>query len=185
MTQRIQPTTPEEREDRTEELLAGMMRQPDGTDLNIFATLAHHPKLLKRWAEFGGMLLFGGRLPPRDRELLILRTAWLCRADYEWGQHVLLGREAGLDESEIERIASDDVSDAWSGKEAALIAATDELHADSRISDATWEKLAASYDTQQLIEIPMVIGQYHLAAFTLNSLGVEPEPGLPEFPPSS
>lgn len=184
MTPRIPPTTPEERDERTQELLAGM-RWPDGTDLNIFATLAHHPKLLNRWAAFGGKLLFGGRLPARDRELLILRTAWLCRAEYEWGQHVLLGREAGLDEGEIERIASDDVSDAWSGNEAALITATNELHADARISDATWGKLAASYDTQQLIEICMVVGQYHLAAFTLNSLGVEPEPGLPEFPPGS
>lgn len=182
MAPRVPPTSPEEREPRTEELLAGMMRRPDGTDLNIFATLAHHPKLLKRWSQFGGTLLFGGRLPPRDRELLILRTAWLCGAEYEWGQHVLIGESVGLTQDDIERIPLERVSDDWSANDRNLLTAADELHADSCISDATWEKLAASYDTQQLIEICMIVGQYHLVAFTLNSLEVEPEPGLPEFP---
>ena len=65
-----------------------------------------------------------------------------------------------------------------------LLRAADELHADSRIGDATWAELAGRYDEQQLIEVCMVVGQYHLVAFTLNTLGVEPEtddfPALPE-----
>jgi 4-carboxymuconolactone decarboxylase len=179
---RIPPTTAEDRDDRTEELLASMMRRPDGTDMNIFATLAHHPKLLKRWAAFGGTLLFGGTLPPRERELLILRTAWLCRAEYEWGQHVDIGAAAGVTEAEIERIHSSGPSGEWSVSDRALLTAVDELHEDARISDDTWATLSEKYDYQQLIEICMVIGQYHLVAFTLNSLGVETEPGTPEFP---
>ncbi len=182
MTARIPPTTPGDRDERTEELMSVMMRRPDGTEMNIFATLAHHPKLLKRWAAFGGTLLFGGELPPRDRELLILRTALHTSAEYEWGQHVGIGLMAGLTEEEIERLHSDGGSEAWSDTDTALLAAADELHADSVISDATWKALADSYDYKQLIEICMVVGQYHMVAFTLNSLGIEPEPGLPEFP---
>jgi hypothetical protein len=49
MAQRIPPTTLADRDERTEGLLAAM-RRPDGSDLNIFATLAHHPRLLKRWS---------------------------------------------------------------------------------------------------------------------------------------
>jgi alkylhydroperoxidase family enzyme len=182
MTLRIPPTSPEDRDERTEELMASMFRRPDGTEMNIFATLAHHPKLLKRWAAFGGTLLFGGRLPARDRELLILRAGWLCDAEYEWGQHVGIGLTAGLTEAEIERIHTEDAWDQWSDTDRALLAAVDELHANARITDETWKTLADAYDYQQLIEICMVIGQYHMVAFTLNSLGVEPEPGLPEFP---
>jgi 4-carboxymuconolactone decarboxylase len=182
MTPRIPPTTADDRNERTEELLANMMRRPDGTDMNIFATLAHHPKLLKRWAAFGGTLLFGGTLPARDRELLILRTAWLCEAEYEWGQHVGIAQGVGVTEDEIERVYKDPGSEAWSKTDRALLAAVDELHEGSRISDRTWQMLAAAYDKQQLIEICMVIGQYHMVAFTLNSLGVETEPGVAEFP---
>ena len=183
MTQRIPPTEPADRDERTEELLASM-RRPDGTDLNIFATLAHHPRLLKRWAAFGGTLLFRGQLPGRDRELLILRTAWLCKAEYEWGQHVLIGRAAGLTDAEIERIPGPEISGDWGPLDQALLRAADELHEDIRISDETWAVLAGEYDYQKLIEVCMIVGQYHMVAFTLNSLGVElePEPGLARFP---
>lgn len=183
MSQRIPPTTEADRDERTEELLAAFRRE-DGTDLNIFATLAHHPKLLKRWSAFGGTLLFGGRLPARDRELLILRTAWLCKAEYEWGQHVLIGRHVGITDDEIERIPGSEISGGWGPKEQALLRAVDELHERSVISDETWDVLAADYDYQQLIEVCMVVGQYHMVAFTLNSLGVELEstPGLARFP---
>ena len=178
---RIPPLAPADRDARTEELLAAL-RRPDGTDLNIFATLAHHPKLLKRWSAFGGVLLYGGRLSERDRELLIMRAGYLCRAHYEWGQHVAFAQAAGISDEEIARIAAGPDADGWSSDDATLLRAVDELHADSRISDPTWAELAARYDAQQLIEICMVVGQYHLVAFTLNSLGVEPEPGLPEMP---
>jgi alkylhydroperoxidase family enzyme len=161
-----------------------MLRRPDGSEMNLFPTLAHHPKLLKRWAAFGGTLLFAGELPARDRELLILRTALHCRAEYEWGQHVGLGQHAGLTQEEIERLAGSE-REGWSENELALLDAADELHAGSVISDATWERLAAFYDRRQLIEVCMVVGQYHLVAFTLNSLGVEPEPGLPGLPGGS
>ena len=71
----------------------------------------------------------------------------------------------------------------WSADDADLLRAADELHADNRIGDETWGALAAAWDEQQLIEVCMVVGQYHLVAFTLNSLGVEPEsddfPALP------
>ena len=182
MAPRIPPLPREGRDPRTEELLEPL-RRPDGTELNIFATLAHHPKLLKRWSAFGGVLLYGGSLPARERELLILRAGYLCRAHYEWGQHVAIGRAAGLADAEIARVPAGPDAEGWSGEDTALLRAADELHRDSRIGDATWAALAERWDEPQLIEICMVVGQYHLVAFTLNSLGVEPEsPDFPELP---
>lgn len=150
--------------------------------MRIFTTLAHHPRLLKRWSAFGGALLFGGRLDDRDREILILRVGWLCDAPYEWGQHVIIGRQAGLSDDEIHAITRGSGDASWSDDDAALLRAAEELHADNRIGDETWSELSQRYDAQQLIEVCMVVGQYHLVAFTLNSLGVEPEPGLPAMP---
>jgi 4-carboxymuconolactone decarboxylase len=151
-----------------------------GPATNIFTTLVRHPGLFRRWLPFGGKLLTG-HLPARDRELLILRTGWLCQAEYEWGQHVPLGREAGLSDGEIDRITAGPDDPAWSQADATLLRAADELHDDACIADATWAALAQTYDERQLIEIPMLVGHYHLVAFTLNSLGVQLEPGVAGF----
>lgn len=177
---RIPPLPPSERDERTEELLASL-RGPVGDDLNLFATLAHHPRLLKRWSAFGGLLLFGGELPDRDREVLILRTAANCGADYEWGHHTGLGRAAGLTEEDLVALArpTDVMPD---DGDALLVRAADELHEDGELGDETWAELAARYSDAQLIELCMVVGQYHLVAFTLRSLRIQPEPGTEEMP---
>lgn len=154
-----------------------------GAGLNIFRTLAHHPKLLKRWLVFGNHVLAKSTLPARERELVILRTGWLCRAPYEWGQHVVIGRTAGLADDEIRRIAAGPDA-GWDARDRALLQACDELHARSEVSDATWAALAAHYDAKQLLDIVFTIGQYTLVSMVLNTLGVQPEPGLPGFPAS-
>lgn len=179
---RIAPLPPTERDEPTRELLSTLVGSDDGTEMNIFTTIARHPRLLRRWTAFGGVLLLRGELPPRDRELLILRTAWHCRTDYEWGHHVEIGRAAGLTDDEIARVPRPLHEAGWSSDDAMLLRTADELHETSTITDATWHALAARYSDAQLIELCMVVGQYHLVAFTLNSLGVQREPGIVGLP---
>ena len=109
---------------------------------------------------------------------MILRTAYRCGADYEWGQHVAIGRAAGLTDDEIQRIAEGPDA-GWTAEDAAKLRAVDELTDDHRISDATWSALAAVFDEQQLIELPMLSGHYALLAGALNSFGVQTEGPLP------
>ncbi len=71
---------------------------------NIFLTLANHEALAKRWMVFANHILHKSKLSARDRELLILRVGWLCQSGYEWGQHVLIGKKAGISDFEIEAI---------------------------------------------------------------------------------
>jgi alkylhydroperoxidase family enzyme len=176
---RIAPLPPDERDTQAQELL-GDAGAPGSPASNIFATLVRHPGLFRKWLPFGGKLL-AGKLAGRDRELLILRTGWRCRSEYEWGQHVLIARAEGLTDAEITRVQDGPDAPGWEPVDAGLLRAADELHDDSRISDATWEELAGRYDERQLVEIPMLVGHYHLVAYTLNSLGVEREPGVPGF----
>jgi len=157
-------------------------RLGDAPVLNIFRTLANHPKLMKRWLVFGNHVLGRSTLPPRERELVILRIGWLCRSGYEWGQHVGIALGSGLTQAEIDRIPRGGGAPGWSELERALLVATDELHADAFISDATWKTLAARLDTQQLMDLIFTVGQYNLVSMALNSLGVQPEPGLPKLP---
>jgi alkylhydroperoxidase family enzyme len=163
------------------ELLGGVAI-PNATAANIFTTLVRHPGLFRRWLPFGGKLL-AGKLPARDRELLILRTAWRCQSEYEWGQHVSIAKSAGVTADEIERVREGAGASGWSTLDATLLRAVDELHDDACLSDDTWAALAGHYDERQMIELPMLIGHYHMVAFTLNSLGVQLEPGVTGFAP--
>jgi alkylhydroperoxidase family enzyme len=168
-------------DDSIRELIAARADER-GAIPNIFTTLARHPQLFRRWIAFGGVLLMRGTLPPRDRELLILRCAWNCRSGYEWGQHVVIGRAAGLSDDEIARVPSGADADGWDGFEQVLLSAADQLHAHAYIFEETWSALADRYDERQLIELTMLVGQYHMVAFTLNSLGVERDPGIAGLP---
>lgn len=150
--------------------------------LNIFGTLARHPKLLKRWLVFGNHVLAKSTLSARDRELLILRTGWRCHSPYEWGQHVVIGRAAGITDEEIERIATGPDAAGWNEAEVALLRAADELHDDQMISDATFATLASHYDDQQLLDIVFTTGQYHLVSMALNTFRVERDDGVTGVP---
>jgi 4-carboxymuconolactone decarboxylase len=154
----------------------------DGRVYNIFATLARHPKLLKKWLVFGNHVLFKSSLPAREREMVILRMGWLCRAEYEWGHHVAIGKDAGLTSEEIRRIAAGPDASGWNEFEAAVLRAVDELHADSFIGDATWKALAARYNTQQLLDLIFTAGQYTMVSMALNCCGVQLEEGYERFP---
>ena len=153
-----------------------------GRVLNIFATLAHHPELMKRWLVFGNHVLGKSTLPERERELAILRVGYLCQSEYEWGQHVLIARRCKIDDTEIARVAAGPDAPGWSAADAAVIRAADELHADQMIGDATWAELAKTWNRQQLMDLVFTIGQYHLVAMALNTFGVQRDPGVPPLP---
>src|SRR5262244_3954154 len=100
---RIQPLPQSDWDDETRELMENLRR--DGQVYNIFTTLARHPKLLSKWLVFANHVLARSTLPAREREIAILRMGWLCRAEYEWGHHVAIGKQAGLSADEIKRVA--------------------------------------------------------------------------------
>jgi alkylhydroperoxidase family enzyme len=154
----------------------------DGPVLRIFRTLARHPKLMTRWLVFGNHVLAKSTLPARDRELVILRIGYLCQAPYEWGQHVLIARQTGLTDEEIDRIADGPDAPGWSDLDRALLRATDELHADAFVTDATWKALGERYTTEQCMDLVFTVGQYNLVSMALNTFGVQPEEGSPELP---
>lgn len=179
---RVAPLDSSDWDDATRDALGGLPDAPNGKPLNIFATLSHHPKLLKRWLVFGNHVLAKSTLPARERELVILRIGWLCRAEYEWGQHVVIGKQTGLRDDEILRITAGPDAEGWEPFDATLLRATDELHADACIGDDTWAELSERLDTQQLIDLVFTVGQYNLVSMALNTLGVQLDAGIAGFP---
>jgi alkylhydroperoxidase family enzyme len=150
---------------------------PAGPVLNIFRTLAHAPKALKAFLGWGNYVLSQKNdLPAREREIVILRTGWLCRSGYEWTQHVEIGLRCGLTPDEISRLkAGPDAG--WSAADAALIRAADELHADQFVSTPTWTALLAHFSEKQAMDVVFTAGQYTQVCMVLNSFGVQLDDG--------
>jgi len=147
---------------------------------DYFRTIAKHPGIFRCQLELG-TVLFTGRLVPRDRELAVLRVAWLLRAPYEWGEHVKISQRYGVTPEEIERVILGSTAGGWSAREAAILCAVEELLADQAISDPTWAVLAEDWDDAQLIEFTAMVGHYVATAFVQNALRVRltaDNPGL-------
>jgi alkylhydroperoxidase family enzyme len=109
-------------------------------------------------------------LPVRDRKLAILRTGWLCRAPYEFGEHVNQSKRAGLTSEEIERIKSGSQAEGWTAHERAILRAAEECVSSAMVSDATWAALSQTFDYHQLVELLVLIGQFVATAYFQNSL---------------
>jgi 4-carboxymuconolactone decarboxylase len=154
----------------------------DGRTLNIYKTLAHHPKMAEKFFTFGGYILRESTLPPREREILILRIGWLCQSEYEFGQHTRVGKSVGLTSEEIYRITEGPDAPGWDPFDATLIRAVDELHYHAFISGTIWNNLAKRYDEKQLMDLVMTVGEYNMVSMFLNTMGVQLEEGTVGFP---
>jgi 4-carboxymuconolactone decarboxylase len=185
---RIRPLPPAEWPEDTREILTADLGEgsPLGAaslgQLNLFTTIARHRRPFKPWLLLGRSLVMRGELPFTDRELLILRVARNTASEYEWGQHLKIATEGGVERAKVDRVAAGPDADGWEERDRLLLRAADELHAAATISEPTWAGLAAHLDQRQLIELPLLVGYYTMVAYMLNSLAIEPEPGLELLP---
>ena len=149
-----------------------------GPVLNIFRTLAHAPKALARFLPWGAYVLSRrNALSAREREIVILRTGFLCKSGYEFAQHSEMGRAAGLTDDEIAAVKHGAAAPVWSPSDAVLIRACDELHRDQFVGGATWADLERHFDRKQCMDVVLTVGQYTQVSMLLNSFGVQLEEG--------
>jgi 4-carboxymuconolactone decarboxylase len=178
--QRIAPLTPDEFDQDAKELVRKLL-QSLGYDSQhipaVFGLMLRHPGLFRCQMEIGEQL-FSGELTPRERELTVLRVGWLCRAPFEWGKHVLVAKRHGVSSEEIERVTQGSSAPGWNTHEQAIMKGVEELLDDKMICDATWATLARTWNERQLIEFPILVGQYFATALQQNSLRVPLADGI-------
>ena len=169
-----------------------VLLDPDATGrpvANIYRTLAKHPALYRPRQELSEYIRTRNTLPPRLRELAILRIGALCGSDYEWGAHAPAGRSAGLNDAEIRRIAMTPPASTptapmtgWNARDASVIRATDELYGFDVISGPTWTMLSRDLDPRQRIDLLITVGGYRMVSMALNTLGVPLESNNERIP---
>lgn len=145
----------------------------------VTATMLRHPALNEAQMQIGIMLAVKGALTPRERELAVLRQAWVTGSPFEWGEHVDIAKRCGVADDEIARIIQGADAAGWSRHEAAILRGVDEMLSRYRISDETWAVLAESWGDRQLLEFPILVGIYVATALQQNSLGAGLRAGNP------
>lgn len=145
---------------------------------DIHFTMLRHPQLWEKISGLAIQLSAHGKIAPRERELVILRTGWLCRSPFEWGEHVKFALKLGVTREEIERVKLGSGAAGWDAGDKALMCAVEELHGDAMISDATWDALRDTYSEEQCFELTVLVGQFVTTAFWLNSLRIPLNPGI-------
>jgi 4-carboxymuconolactone decarboxylase len=175
--------TPAECDEETRQLLTRIASTMDDYVPNVYRALAISPELLRRWRVFANYLIGKSTLDPRHRELVILRTSWKCRCDYEWGQHALIGRRIGLNDRDLHAIATDP-AELDDKDEAVLVQAVDEMYQHDRIGDGTWNRLREFLDAQQLVDTVFTIGHYRMLAAAIMTLDVDLDSNIEGLPAS-
>ena len=172
---RVPPLPADQWDDAVDRALAVMLpqerRNPENAS-NILGTFVNHPDLTKEFLKFNVHLLFNSTLPPRLRELAILRVAHRTDSKYEWVQHVKMGLREGLTEDDIAGVQRGEAADAF---DRTVLAATDELLDTYELSDEAWSALGEQFDKRQRMDFVFTIGCYVTVSMALKTFGVELE----------
>ena len=172
---RVPPLPADQWDEAADHALSGMLpperRNPEAAG-NLLATLVRHPELTRAFLRFNNHLLFSSTLPPRLRELAVLRVAHVHHSEYEWRHHVRMGREAGLTDDVIDGIQRGEAAD---DLDRAIVHAVDELTDKSVVSDQTWAVLSEHLDERQRMDLVFTIGCYGALAMAINTFGVQPD----------
>jgi alkylhydroperoxidase family enzyme len=148
---------------------------------NTLDTFALHPALTQAFLTFNGHVLYATTLTERQREILVLRVAARRKSAYLWAQHLFLGRDGGLTDEEMARIAFGPDAPFFEPLETALIRCVDELVDDGVIGDDTWQVLAADLDAQQLLDVVFTVGCYNTVAWFFRSFDLEVDSEIPNM----
>jgi 4-carboxymuconolactone decarboxylase len=152
--------------------------------VNVIRTLANHPAAFKPWNRFAAYVIGRSELSARQREVVFLRTGWNHQSDYEFGQHRIISKRAGLSDEEILNIARGPDTPGWAPQDKVLMEAADELFACSDITDETWAELDKHYSDLQKVDIIIGVSQYTLVCMMLKSIRVQLDDdigGLPDI----
>jgi 4-carboxymuconolactone decarboxylase len=172
---RVPPLPADEWDDDVHHALSRMLpaeRRNPADAGNLLATLVRHPRLTRAFLRFNNHLLFHSTLPPRLREIAVLRVAHRHSCEYEWRHHVDMAREVGLTDEDIDGIQRGTATEEI---DRAVLNAVDELAEKSIVSDATWAVLSEHLDERQRMDLVFTIGCYGALAMAVNTFGVEPD----------
>lgn len=147
------------------------LREGFAGGLNVYRTMAHHPALLRSWANFRNHVVLQSRLGAEMSEVVILRAGLNLGSDYEWAHHVYRSRKLGLSDAFIQSVSGDGTD--LAPEVALLMRATDQLFAHKRLLPKTQSALLEAFGKEAMLDVMATVAHYSLLGFILNSFAVK------------
>lgn len=170
---RIEPVVPGTRPELA--VLEARIAAARGRISPLYQVLLNSPAVVEGWEAMLTAIRQKTSLPPRLRELIILRVATLNNAPYEFEAHVPHALAGGMPQSVIDVLranpAPDEVQGLQAG-EAEVLALTDAMTRDIEVPDAVFGPLRERYDDAQLVELAATVGAYNMVSRFLVALRV-------------
>lgn len=151
------------------------VRERGMTVLNLYKMMAHAPEIGLAFLRLGSAILFRGVIPPKLRELAIVRVGILNKANYEYTQHVRVALHVGVRQEQLDALPNWEDSDEFDEIERAVLRFTDEETLNVRVSDETFAAVRAFFDDEGIVELTTIISYYCMVCRNLEVLQVELE----------
>jgi alkylhydroperoxidase family enzyme len=143
---------------------------------HLYRTLGHAPRMLDAWIGLAWPLRAAPSVARALRELMILRSAQLTGAEYEWAHHLPMAEAAGVPEAKLDALAGWRSSDLFDGRERAALAYAEGIVAND-VDDDVFDDVRRLFSPGEVIELTVTAGFYAGVARVLRALRVDLEPG--------
>jgi len=141
--------------------------------LNLYKVAAHSPKVFLNLIRLGNSVIGRTELPPKLREIAILRVATLTGSEYEWAQHTPVALQVGVTQKQLDAISDWKNSSEFNNEERAALQYTDEVAQKVKVTNQTFNGLKNFFNEQAIVELTITIGYYGMLARLLVPLQVE------------
>src|SRR5258706_9729597 len=147
--------------------------------LNIFNMMGHAGEMIDGFTKLGTQILNFSSLDPVLLEIAIVRVGVLSRASYEVYQHERISRQLGMSDAMIAGIHEGPGAAVFTPLQSQVMAYTDDVVANVRACDATFEPLKTALGYKALQELTITIGYYMMVSRFLETFDVDIESGEP------
>ncbi|ABD55875.1 carboxymuconolactone decarboxylase family protein [Jannaschia sp. CCS1] len=135
--------------------------------LNVYRTMAHHPALMRAWADLRQHVVLDTSLGRARSEVVILRAAVRMGSDYEWAHHVSRAHALGFTDARIATLRGP--LEEMTAEDLILARAVDEVADAARLSPETLQDLTALVGPQGILDLFATVGFYTTLAFIVNT----------------
>jgi alkylhydroperoxidase family enzyme len=152
-------------------------------NVNLFRTTLHHPPMARVVADIVGAIVLDSVLDARWRESAILRVGWRLGSVYEWSNHYVIARRAGMTDDEILSIRQGAGAVDDPALRAVLRVVDDIFERDAASAEAIEAARVVVGDDRALLELVTIPGLYRAIGAVLATFAVPLEDHVAPWAP--